>query len=240
VLGLALAVALGGTRAAAQEPVTPPAAPAAAAPAASVAESQPATYKLERGDEITIKVLNLPELEDTVRVRPDGKISLLLVDEVDAAGLTPRELDESLTARFKEFYQAPEVSVIVRSFAGYKVYVAGEVGQPGPLPLVGEMTALGAVIQAGGFRNTARTNSVVLLRKSNGPKPIVEKLNLKDVLTKGKPDVALQPFDVVYVPMSTIARIDLFVDQYIRQLLPITMNAGFQYIMGDRLLLVPQ
>jgi len=70
-------------------------------------------------------------------------------------------------------------------------------------------------------------------------RPRIEKIDLKDVINKGVPDVELEPFDVVYVPMSGIAKVDKFVDQYIRQLLPISLNAGFQYILGDYRQVVP-
>ena len=196
---------------------------------------------MQRGDEISIKVYGRPELEDTLRIRPDGIISLVLLDELQVVGLTPMQLDELLTHRYSEFFNnpPPQVTVIVRTFTNYKVFVAGEVRIPGPIPLIGELTALGAVIQAGGFLATARTNSVILLRNDGDEQPTVTKLNLKDVLNKGNLDVELKPFDVVYVPASRIAKVDRFVDQYIRQLIPITLTVGFTYLLGGRAIIVP-
>jgi protein involved in polysaccharide export with SLBB domain len=197
-------------------------------------------YVLEPGDEISIKVFNMPQLDETVRIRPDGRISAVLVDEVDAAGVTPPELDARLTQRYAEYVRDPQVTVIVRSFANLKVYVGGEVTTPGPLPLVGRLTALAAVLQAGGFKGTAKTDSVILIRNAGDGRPQLERLNLKAVYTKGGPDVALKPFDVVYVPMSGIAKVDKFVDQYMRQLLPIALTGGFTYILGNNALLIPK
>ena len=204
------------------------------------AEDPEALYQIQEGDDLTIKVFGLSELEETVRVRPDGRISVMLLDDVEAAGLTTAELDRALTERYTEFYREPHVTVIVRSFANFRIFVGGEVALPGPIPLQGKLTALEAVLQAGGFLPTARTDSVVLIRRSQEmERPRIEKIDLKDVINKGVPDVELEPFDVVYVPMSGIAKVDKFVDQYIRQLLPISLNAGFQYILGDYRQVVP-
>ena len=205
--------------------------PATNATAPTVAASPGAEYTLHRGDEISIKVFGRPELDDTVVVRPDGRISSSLADDVDAAGMTPAQLDAALTAKFATFFRDPQVSVIVRRFAAEKVFVGGEVGQPGMLPLGGDMTILTAIMQAGGFKRTARTDSVILLRNTGG-KAVAERLNMKTLMT-GVTDQRIQPFDVIYVPMSRIAKVDQFVDQYMRQLLPITVSAGFSYLLGN-------
>lgn len=197
-------------------------------------------YVLRVGDELTIKVFNEPDLQETVQVRPDGKISVQLLDDAPAAGLTTQQLDEKLTAGYSEYYTDPQVTVILKSFSTFKVYVGGEVAQPGTLPIVGNLTASMAVIQAGGFKPTARTEHVMLLRNVGLENPLVEQLNLREILEKGKPDVALKPFDVIYVPMSKISRINKFVDQYIRQLIPISVNSGFTYILGNKSSLLPQ
>jgi polysaccharide export outer membrane protein len=198
-------------------------------------------YFLQSGDEISIRIYGRPELEDTVRIRPDGMISLVLLDDLKAAGLTPMQLDELLTQRYSEFFRnpQPQVTVVVRTLANYKVFVAGEVRSPGPVALSSELTALAAVIQAGGFLGTARTDNVILLRNEGNVEPTVTKLNLKDVLNKGTLDVELKPYDVVYVPASRIAKVDRFVDQYIRQLIPISFTFGFTYLLGGRAVIVP-
>lgn len=189
-------------------------------------------YVVQRGDELSIKVLGHPELDDTVTVRPDGRISAPVVDDVEAAGLTTRALDAALTVRLGKLYADPDVTVVVRRMASLRVFVGGEVGQPGVIAISADLTALGAIYQAGGFRSTARTDSVVLLRDSKGDKPLTMKLDLKQ-LDKGQALMPLQAHDVVFVPMSRIAKIDRFVDQYARQLLPISLTAGFSYVIGD-------
>jgi polysaccharide export outer membrane protein len=196
-------------------------------PAAPVDSS----YVIQRGDELSIKVFGRPELDDTVTVRNDGRISALLIDDLDAAGLTPRQLVAALTERYEKFFRAPQVNAIVRRAAALKVFVGGEVAQPGAIPIVGDLTALAAVYQAGGFTRAARTDSVVLLRDSHGDKPLTLRLDLKKLDLKDS-GTALQARDVIYVPASRIAKVDRFVDEYVRQLIPISLTAGFSYVMG--------
>ncbi len=196
------------------------------------------SYVLQSGDEIEIKVFEIPELADRVRIRPDGKISVMLLDDVVAAGLTPSELDQVLTTGYTTYYFNPRVTVIVRVFSSERVYVGGEVNQPGMLQLAGGLSALGAVLEAGGFRPTAKRSSVILLRKGDGG-PQIQRLNLDDVLEEGAPDIVLQPFDVVYVPRTFIAKANLFVQQYIRDLLPVATNANFTYILGQGVAVIP-
>lgn len=232
LLGCCLAASGGFT---AQRPKAEP--PAAAVPAASSQSAnillKDGKYVLQQGDEITIKVLGVPELEETAKIGPDGRLSALLLNDFKAADLTVEELRSALAARYAEFYHEPQVSVILRSFANLKVYVGGEVEHPGLFPLDGTLTALSAVLQAGGFRPTARTDSVILIRNEGNERTEVAKLNLKDVFGKGSPDVTLKPFDVVYVPMSKIAQIDRFVDQHVKQILPIPITGGFNYLLGN-------
>ncbi len=189
-------------------------------------------YILQRGDEIEVRVFNIPELTQSTKIRPDGRISVLLLDDIQAAGLTTEQLDKVLTARYADYYREPQVTIIVKSFSRQQVYIGGEVNRPGVLELPSGLTALAAIVQAGGFRETAKTKEVILLRKSDGNKPLLTKLNLDGVLRDGRSDVVLLPYDVVYVPKSTIARLDQFVNQYIRELLPIPLSGGFSYIFG--------
>jgi len=194
-------------------------------------------YVLQTGDELLIEAFEHPDLEETVRIRPDGQISLKLVSDIAAAGMTPSELSRALDRAYGEFFIEPRVSVIVRSFAAEQVYVGGEVLQPGVLPISGDMTILGAVMRAGGFRPTARKDSILLLRNYGQGGKSVELVNLKRLLSKGGSDIKLQPFDVVYVPQSRIAKVDQFIDQHIRQVLPGTLAGGFTYLSGSTVFL---
>src|SRR4030043_1057184 len=109
-------------------------------------------YKIQLGDQLDVKFYYNPELNEQVIVRPDGRISLQLIHEVSAAGLTPDELNQLLTRRYAAQRNKPELTVIVRAFGGQKVYVDGEVAKPGMLPLVGTMNVLQAISHAGGMK----------------------------------------------------------------------------------------
>lgn len=217
----------------------------AQAPAAASAQPLPATpavtapYVLQPGDEIEIKVYETAELNAVTRIRPDGQISLVLLDDVTAAGLTPAALDAVLTTAYAKYYRNPRVTVSVRTFANLNVYVGGEVGTPGLLPLSGQMTALQAVVRAGGFRDSAKMDSVILLRKGADGRAVASRLNLKAAINKGLPDVSLDPFDVVYVPKKFIAKADQFVKEYIRDLLPISTYVNFSYVLPNAAVIHP-
>ncbi|HEX6706028.1 MAG TPA: polysaccharide biosynthesis/export family protein [Albitalea sp.] len=179
-------------------------------------------YRIRAGDDLDIKFFYAHELNESIKVRPDGYITLQLVDDVKAAGLTPKELDDALTQRYAAFVKNPVLSVIVRSFAGFRAYVGGEVGVPQIVPLDGGVTPLQAIFRAGGVRPTGSMQSVVLIRKGPDGRPLPYRLDLSDdAVSQGRRDlrVALRPSDVLYVPRSPIANANRFVQQYIVDLL---------------------
>lgn len=181
----------------------------------------PSEYVLRAGDELEIKFFLNPELNERVTIRPDGKLSLQLVEEIDAAGLTPAQLDALLTQRYARELREPEVAVIVRSFASQKVYVGGQVGAPGMLDLTAAMTPLEAVFKAGGFKDEAQPAETLLIRRGPDRQPVVAKIDLATLLANGQgaANLLLRPADIIYVPKSPIAKANQFVRQYIEQLL---------------------
>src|SRR5262249_33533707 len=114
-----------------------------------------------------------------------------------------------------------------------KIYVGGEVGTPGLLPLVGEMTVMRAVLQAGGLKRSAKADSVLLMRRGEKGELSATKLNLRQAFKSGLGDVDLRAFDVVYVPKSRIARIDDAMSMYVKELLPLTLTGGFTYLFNN-------
>jgi protein involved in polysaccharide export with SLBB domain len=183
--------------------------------------SQQVGYALKPGDYLDIRFYKTPELNVEVPVRGDGKVSVEPFGDVQAAGLTPTELASDLTTRYTKELTNPRVTVIVRGFGG-QVFVGGEVKNPAAVTLTNGMTALQAIDAAGGFVNTAERSTVVLIRRVNGQYkghllPLDQALSGEDTSV----DVALQPGDIVDVPKSRIANADLFVEQYIRNLLPV-------------------
>ena len=192
--------------------------------ATSPAQPGHAPYVLQPGDELIIKFYTNPELNEEVEVRPDGMISLQLIDDVQAAGLTPAALDAELTKRYTGELANPQVTVIVRRSSSQRVYVGGEVGSQGVIRLTGGMTIFQAIQKAGGFAKTAHRKCVVLIRQGAEGKPVGRLIDVREIQTGAHPedDIPLQPFDVVFVPRSKIANVDVFVDQYIRQALPVS------------------
>ncbi len=189
-------------------------------------------YVLMPEDEIEVKFHFQPDFNDRMKIRPDGKISLQLIDEVKASGLTPVELDKVLSEKYSKVLVKPELTVIVRSFSGRNVFVGGEVGAPGMIPIKGPLTALQAILQAGGLKNTSELKNIILLRNQGSKQPMFAQINLNEGVnrTLGKNDIYLQPFDVVFVPKSNIATVNQFVEQYINKIIPNVAKAGFSWI----------
>ncbi len=181
-------------------------------------------YVLQVGDELAIKFYTNPELNEDVKIRPDGMISLQLIDDVPAAGRTPAELDADLTKRYTGELADPQISVIVRTAALNRVYVDGQVGKPGTVVLAGGMTLYQALQEAGGLLEGAHRKQIILIRKGADGKPVGRSVDIRPIQDGWNPsvDVPLLPLDIVYVPRSKIAEVDLFVKQYIRDALPIT------------------
>ncbi len=189
-------------------------------------------YVLMPEDEIEVKFHFQPEFNDRMKIRPDGKISLQLIDEVKASGLTPKALDQVLSERYSEVLVKPELTVIVRNFSGRNVFVGGEVGTPGMIPIKGPLTALQAILQAGGLKTTSELKNVILLRNQGSKQPLFAQINLEEGVnhTLGKNDIYLKPFDVVFVPKTKIATAGQFIEQYINKLIPNVAKAGFSWI----------
>jgi len=184
------------------------------------------------GDVIDVKFRFLPELDYQQAIRPDGKISLQMVDEVMAAGMTPEELDSHLTQLYSSKLKSPEITVIVISLANQVVYVGGEVDTPGVLPIAGSLTAVQAVMNAGGFRETAAPESAIIIRKGADNQPVPILVDLQKVVdgSDTNVDVQLQPADIVYVPKSQIAKVNKFVRQYVQDLFLFRgPSLGFSY-----------
>lgn len=202
------------------------------AQAVSIAPQELPEYIIRPGDQLDIKFFFNPELNESVTVRPDEKISLQLLDDVQAAGLTPIQLDEVLTRKYAQELKEPRVTVIVRSFTGQRVYVDGEVNSPGLFNLTAGMTARQAVINAGGLRETAKPDATIVIRKGLDGRPIPIRV---DLYGKGADaNYQLQPQDIVHVPKTFIAKANKFVNQYIEQLILFRGSSlGFSYQLNE-------
>jgi polysaccharide export outer membrane protein len=160
-----------------------------------------AEYKIGPQDVLRIDVWKEPDISRTIPVRPDGKISLPLLNDLQAAGLTTMELAASITEGLKKFINSPQVTVTLTEINSRRVYCNGEVSRPGALALLPNMTALQALSSCGGFTQFAKIKNIYILRLENG-KQVQHPFNYKEVVKGKKPEdnILLQAGDVIVVP----------------------------------------
>jgi polysaccharide export outer membrane protein len=176
--------------------------PATDTPASRVASVRSDTYIIGAEDMLTINVWKEPEMSKVVPVRPDGMISLPLLGEIKAAGLTPVQLEEQITTPLKKIMSEPEVTVIVSEVHSLTFNIVGQVLKPGYYPLTRRMTVLDSIALAGGFRDFAKQKKVYVLRTMADGKEVRLPFNYKAVI-KGQnaaQNIELQPRDTVVIP----------------------------------------
>ena len=185
---------------------------------AMTAKAEPQAYLIAPGDDITVRFYFNPQLDEDLRVRPDGKISLSLVGEVSAAGKTAEQLSSAITDAYAKYLVKPTAVVLVRAFGNARAFVAGEVRSPGLLDMQrGTQTVTQSIASSGGPTDSASLKDVIVVRRvPNRKEPVVMELDILHVLDGTEPqlDVMLQPDDLVYVPRSGIASINLALKQY--------------------------
>jgi polysaccharide export outer membrane protein len=183
-----------------------------AATVAPVAESKPEPdvkaaselkpeYVVGEGDALHIDVWQEPEVSQNVVVRPDGKVSLPLVNEVKVSGMTPLQIQAVVAEKLKTFVNQPKVTVTVIEVHSRKAFITGEVAHPGEYPLNTQVTVLQLIAQSGGFTPFAKTENIMILRVSDGKEQRL-KFKYKEVLRGKNTDqnIALEPGDTVVVP----------------------------------------
>jgi len=158
-------------------------------------------YKIGVGDVLNIQVWKEADLSRSVPVRPDGKISFPLLDDMQAAGLTPLELKNILTEKLKQYLSGPRVTVLVEEVNSYKVYVMGQVVTQGALVLKSKTDLLQAISLAGGFTTFAKKKEIIIIR-NDGKNRARIKVNYERILSGKSPDqnLILEPGDTVVVP----------------------------------------
>jgi len=200
------------------------------APDISVFENILSHYYLQPGDRLDITFYQNPELNEDVIVRPDGRISLQLIDELLVAGLTPRRVKELLTEHYTPYLKNPMPSISITSFGGQRVYVGGEVNSPGVITLKGRTTVAQAIIEAGGFKTDAAIKDVMVVSRAPDKRPLTRTVNVKKAL-KGKlsdGENLVKPFDIIYVPKSLLLKANEFIDQ-VYTFVPPFIWFGFSY-----------
>jgi polysaccharide export outer membrane protein len=158
-------------------------------------------YSIGAEDELNVNVWKEPDISRTVPVRPDGKISLPLLNDVQAAGLTPMQLGSEIKEKLKKFLSEPQVTVIVTKINSQRVFIVGEVMRAGAYPLLPNMSVLQALSSAGGFTQFANQKKIHILRMENG-KQISVRFSYKEVVSGHHPEqnISLRPGDTIVVP----------------------------------------
>ena len=188
-------------------------------------EAEP-EYLLYPGDQIDVRTPSAPELNQSLTVGPDGRVAMPLVGQVMAADRTLYELESELVAAYTPILRRPEVEVVLRQAGPLKVWVDGEVRQPGVYDMPGDIDVHQAVILAGGFLPSARRNEVGLIRRGPGGTRMMRRVDLSG---NDREHVAVRRMDVVYVPRTTLAEVAVIFSQ-IRDALPI----GFNYTINGQ------
>ena len=167
--------------------------------AAAVPPNVTEEYRLGAGDKLRIEVYKDAQLSQSVQVRPDGKVTLPLIGDVAAAGLTPIELRDQIAKALTEYVTNPTVTVIVVEATASTAYVMGEVNHPGAVNLQAPLTILQALALAGGLKDFADVKNIRILRPSTSGTQTIP-FNYKDALKSTRAPIYLRPGDTVVVP----------------------------------------
>jgi len=182
------------------KPTTSSAQPAPAAEAATKPHDD--TFVIGNDDVLAINVWKEPDISRSIPVRSDGKISLPLAGEIQAAGRTPHKLEQDIADRLKSYIAEPEVTVIVQQINSQKFNILGQVNHPGSYVITNSATVLDAIAVAGGFRDFAKQKSIYVLRRNADGSQTRIPFNYKDVVKGKNPaqNIQLQPGDTIVVP----------------------------------------
>jgi polysaccharide export outer membrane protein len=169
--------------------------------AAPAGVSVPAGYVIGPEDVLSIVVWRDKDMSADVVVRPDGKISLPLLNDINVSGLTPEQLRTELIQAASKLMNEPNATVVVKEIHSRKVFITGNVGKPGSYPLAGEMNVMQLIALAGGLQEYAHSKDIVVMRMENG-KQVTHRFNYKDVVKHKhvEQNILLKPGDTVVVP----------------------------------------
>ena len=199
--------------------------PFANLPYATWSDDEP-SYRLFPGDDLDVIVPSAPELNKTVTVQPDGRIMVPLLAPQMAAGKSAGDLEQALSAAYSTQLLRPGVEVVVKA-QPLKVFVGGEVSKPGVYDMPGDIDALRAIVQAGGFISGAKRSQVVIIRRGHDGRAMLRTVNFDHPDHGGPVDlVPLRRFDVVYVPRTGLAEVGDFMTQ-VRNALPVQFSYAF-------------
>ncbi|MDE1149996.1 MAG: polysaccharide export protein [Azospirillaceae bacterium] len=195
-------------------------------------EDEDTDYHIGLGDEVEVKLPFNGEFNDRVTVGPDGQFTLPLVGVVHAEGRTVPDITNELNQRFGHDLRDPRVQVAIRAYASERVFIGGEVNNAGLFNMPGRIGVLEAIAMANGFMETAQSHKVVLIRRAPNGRPMMKIIDISGFVAGTADDVRLHPFDIIFVPKSTIAEVDQWVDQFITRVVP--FQRSFNYTLGQQ------
>ena len=169
-------------------------------------------YRLQPGDVIEVQFRYSPEFNQTITVQPDGYITLEISGDLKVAGFTIDQTREAILRQARTRLQDPVATVVLKEFQRPYFVVSGEVGQPGKIEMRERVTAIQAIMLAGGMKDTAKSSQVVVFRKINSEMAEVKLLNLKSIKKTSdlENDLTLQAGDMVYVPRDKLSKVERF------------------------------
>ncbi len=189
-------------------------------------------YRFQIGDVVSVRSYYDPALNQELQVRPDGFISLLLLNEVKVLGRTPDALRQELESRYAALLPNADINISVKEVRNREVFVGGEVSQPSLQPIRGELTLTQGVFSAGGFLPSADYSRVVLLRKDDLGLYSGHLVDVRKMLAEGEPDIYLRNQDIVFVPMTHVAIANQLVEEYLSRMVPrwVSTTFGYQFL----------
>jgi polysaccharide export outer membrane protein len=213
------------------EPFSPSPKPTAGFPNigyATWSDDEP-SYRFYPGDQLELRVPSAPELTKTLVVQPDGRITAPLVGPIMVANRSVEQVEADISRAYASQLVHPEVEVTLTAATPLKVFVGGEVDKPGVYDMPGPIDTLQAIIEAGGFKNSAQRNSVVLIRRGPDGQAMMRVVDLRrGAFDPSRVDVApLRRFDIVYVPRTSVTEVGIWMQQYFRDALPIQFSYAF-------------
>lgn len=195
---------------------------------------QTPSYRLGPGDKIKIKYFLTREMDEDLTVSPDGSIAPRAIGQIRVEGSTLSSVESYIRTESRKELADQKVVVALEEAVSAKVYVGGSVPRPGAYKITDmNLSALKAILLAGGFTDEARTGQVALIRRGPKNEPMLRLINVRDTIETGfdADDVPLMSGDIIYVPKSSIAEVDLWIDQFINKVVP--FQRSFSYTLGS-------
>lgn len=190
-------------------------------------------YKLQIGDALALKLLLNPELNEDVTIRPDGKISTAVAQNIMAFGKTPEKLQAELNGLYEKHLSNPDVAVIVKSFSPSRYYILGEVEKPGEYISIGRnLTLLQALSMAGDIKHSADIEEIVIIRHQQDgadPKSYYADYNMATKGVSPSDDVPLAANDVIFIPRTRVAEAYVQYEQLLKQFVDPSLGVSFSH-----------